>query len=215
MGEYIEVKTAKNFDLKLKLSKMWTGRFNGKARSTHRIILGKYEVKRPSGDRGVCVRADSHYTSRFRSVAERHRSEKFSNVLFKRRCSHWEERLRHVSVPFRRRARMFDVTERVRTGLNLLDTDNVNSNYVTPTARRECLLAMSAAWLSPELAEKLIELVRKCEQWYDISNKKFSDRVWKEKLWGQIGDELKKSGKFRCSFIAHIAVTIILLSPKF
>ena len=105
---------------------------------------------------------------------------------------------------------MFDVTERVRTGLNLLYSDNVNSNYVTPTARRECLLAMSAAWLSPELAEKLIELVRKCEQWYDISNKKFSDRVWKEKLWGQIGDELKKSGKFRCSFIAHIEVTIIL-----
>jgi len=26
---------------------------------------------------------------------------------------------------------------------------------------------------------------------------------------------LKKSGKFQCSFIAHIEVAIILLSPKF
>jgi hypothetical protein len=41
--------------------------------------------------------------------------------------------------------------------------------------------------------EKLIELVRKCEGLYDISNKKYSDSVWKEKLWEQIGEELKKS----------------------
>jgi hypothetical protein len=39
--------------------------------------------------------------------------------------------------------------------------------------------------------------------------------VWKEKLWEQIGEELKKSDKFQCSFIAHIEVTISLLSPKF
>ena len=31
---------------------------------------------------------------------------------------------------------MFDVTERVRTGLHLLESDNVNSNYVTSTTRR-------------------------------------------------------------------------------
>jgi hypothetical protein len=37
--------------------------------------------------------------------------------------------------------------------------------------------------------EKLTELVRKCEELYDISNKKYSDGVWKEKLWGQIGGE--------------------------
>jgi len=43
--------------------------------------------------------------------------------------------------------------------------------------------------------EKLIELVRKCEELYDMSNKKYSDSVWKEELWGQIGEELKKSGK--------------------
>jgi hypothetical protein len=46
--------------------------------------------------------------------------------------------------------------------------------------------------------EKLIELVRKCEELYDVANKKYSDSVWKEKLWGQIGAELKKSGRFQC-----------------
>ena len=44
--------------------------------------------------------------------------------------------------------------------------------------------------------EKLIELVRKCEELYDMSNKKYSDSVWKVKLWGQIGEKLKKSGNF-------------------
>jgi len=58
-------------------------------------------------------------------------------------------------------------------------------------------------------------LLRKCEELYDISNKKYSDSVWKAKLWEQIGEELKKSGKFQCSFIARIEVTFILLSPKF
>jgi hypothetical protein len=48
------------------------------------------------------------------------------------------------------------------------------------------------------MGEKLIELVRKCGELYDMSNKKYSDSVWKEKLWGQIGEELKKSGKFQC-----------------
>jgi hypothetical protein len=50
--------------------------------------------------------------------------------------------------------------------------------------------------------EKLIELVRKCEELYDTSNKKYSDSVWKEKLWGQISEELKKSGKFQCFYCA-------------
>jgi hypothetical protein len=47
--------------------------------------------------------------------------------------------------------------------------------------------------------EKLIELVRKCDELYDMTNKKYSDSVWKEKLWGQISEELKKKlGKFQC-----------------
>ena len=41
-----------------------------------------------------------------------------------------------------------------------------------------------------------MELVCQCEELYDMSNKKCSDSVWKEKLWGQIGDELKKQVSF-------------------
>jgi hypothetical protein len=48
------------------------------------------------------------------------------------------------------------------------------------------------------MGEKFIELVRKCEELYNMSDKKYSDRVRKEKLWGQIGEELKKSGMFQC-----------------
>jgi len=48
-----------------------------------------------------------------------------------------------------------------------------------------------------------MELVCQCEELYDMSNKKCSDSVWKGKLWGQIGEELKKSGKFKC-FLSRI-----------
>jgi hypothetical protein len=44
---------------------------------------------------------------------------------------------------------------------------------------------------SSEMDEKLTELVRKCEELYDMSNKKYSESVWKENLWGQIGEELE------------------------
>jgi len=76
---------------------------------------------------------------------------------------------------------MFDVTERVRPGLYLLDSDNVNS-LTSPALHFECLLATSAACLSAEVGGKFIELVRKCEELYDMSNKKYSERVWKETL---------------------------------
>ena len=75
----------------------------------------------------------------------------FSKILpcvIKRRCSHWLERLRHVSVPFcrRPRARMFDVMERVLTGLYLLDSEIVNS-LTSPPLRTERLLATCVACL--------------------------------------------------------------------
>jgi hypothetical protein len=57
---------------------------------------------------------------------------------------------------------------------------------------------------------KLIQMVRKCEELYGMSNTKYSNSVWREKLWGQVGEELEKSGKFQCFFIAHFKVT----SPK-
>ena len=44
--------------------------------------------------------------------------------------------------------------------------------------------------------EKLADLMRKCEEMYDTSNEKYSDSVWKEKLWGQIGEELKSQVSF-------------------
>jgi hypothetical protein len=54
--------------------------------------------------------------------------------------------------------------------------------------------------------------VRKFEELYDMSDKQYNDSVWKEKLWGQIGEELKK---IRQGPAAHIEVIIILLSQKF
>jgi len=76
---------------------------------------------------------------------------------------------------------MFDVTEGVRTGLYLPDSENVN-NLTSPPPHFECLLATSAACLSSKTDEKLTESVRKCEELYDMSNNKYSDRAWKEKL---------------------------------
>jgi hypothetical protein len=46
---------------------------------------------------------------------------------------------------------------------------------------------------SSEMDEKLTELVRKCEELYDMSNKKNGDSVWKENLWEQISEDMKKS----------------------
>jgi hypothetical protein len=58
---------------------------------------------------------------------------------------------------------MFDVTERVRTGLNLLDSDNVNSP-TSPPLHFECCLQRVLPVFSSEIDEKLIELVCKCEE---------------------------------------------------
>jgi len=41
------------------------------------------------------------------------------------------------------------------------------------------------------MKEKLMKLARKCEELYDMSNKKYSDSDWKGKLWGKIGEELE------------------------
>ena len=142
------------------------------------------------------MRADSHYMSRFHSVA-RYRSVKFFSCVIKRRCSHWQERLHHISVPFRRCcwARMFDVTEWVRPCLYLPDSDNVNSLTSPPL---HCCLFMSS-----EVEEKLMELVRECEELYDMSNKKYSECL-ERNLWGQIGEGMKKSGNFQCFSLLRI-----------
>jgi len=59
--------------------------------------------------------------------------------------------------------------------------------------------------------EKLIELARMCEELYGMSNKKYSDGVWEEKLWGQTGEERKKIPHVPMFFVAHFEATIILL----
>jgi hypothetical protein len=53
---------------------------------------------------------------------------------------------------------------------------------------------------SSEMDERLTELLSKCEELCDMSNKKYNDSVWKEKLWGQIGEVLKKSDNFQCFY---------------
>jgi len=78
---------------------------------------------------------------------------------------------------------MFDGTEGVRTSLYLLDSDNNVNSLTSPSLHFECLLATSAACLSSEMDEKLIELLRKCEELYDMSNNKYSDSVRKETFW--------------------------------
>ena len=62
-----------------------------------------------------------------------------------------------------------DVTERVRTGLYLLDSDNVNI-LTSSSPHFECLLATGAAcFCLQKWTKKLTELVRKCEELYDMS----------------------------------------------
>ena len=81
---------------------------------------------------------------------------------------------------------------------NIVNKSSISSTILQAFACNECCLLLSL-----KMDEKLIEVVRKCEELYDMSNKKYSNSVWKEKVRGQIGDELKKSGKFLV-FLLHI-----------
>jgi hypothetical protein len=87
-------------------------------------------------------------------------------------------------------------------------------SYVTSTtlwlfACNECCLSLSS-----EIVEKLIELVRKCEELYEMSN---SDSVWKEELWGQIGEESDKLRCFYCAFwsCCHSVTTELIIINKY
>ena len=71
-------------------------------------------------------------------------------------------------------------------------------------ACNECCL-----FLSSEVDEKLIEMVRICDMTCQIRS--IVTVSGKKKLWGQIGEELKKADEFQCIFIAHFEVTMILL----
>jgi len=80
---------------------------------------------------------------------------------------------------------MFDVTERVRASLYLLDSDNVNSLTSPPL---HCYL-----FLFPEVDEKLMELMCKCEELHDMSNKEYSDSVWELLTQYCAGDKIEKN----------------------
>ena len=67
---------------------------------------------------------------------------------------------------------MFDVTERVRTCLYLLDSDNVISLTSPPVHFRVFACNECCLFLSSEMDEKLMEMVRKYEELYDMSNRK-------------------------------------------
>jgi hypothetical protein len=56
--------------------------------------------------------------------------------------------------------------------------------------------------------EKLIELVGKCEEFMTCQIRSIVTVSGKKNLWGQIGEGLKKSGKFESFFIAHFEVTV-------
>jgi hypothetical protein len=61
--------------------------------------------------------------------------------------------------------------------------------------------------------EKLIELVCKCEELHDMSNKQYNDSL--ERI--NCGEKWVKSWRNQVSsnvFIAHFEVTLILLPPK-
>jgi hypothetical protein len=87
---------------------------------------------------------------------------------------------------------MFAVTEWARTRFHLLDSEKVNSLTPPPLHFERFLATSAACFFFSEMDAKLVELGRKCEELYEMSNKKYSDSVWKEKLWGQIDEELKK-----------------------
>ena len=84
-------------------------------------------------------------------------------------------------------------------------------NILTSPLTTLRVFACKGPFLSSEMDEKFLESVRKCKELHDMSNKKYIDNVWKEIFWGNIGEWLKKSGKFRYSFIAYFEFTIILL----
>jgi len=62
--------------------------------------------------------------------------------------------------------------------------------------------------------EKLIELVRKCDELYDISHKKYSDSAWEEKLWGQIGQVITYASFYHSEqhfSLLHLTSKLLLL----
>ena len=52
--------------------------------------------------------------------------------------------------------------------------------------------------------------MRECEELCDMSNKKYSDSVRKEKLWGQISEVLKQKNQVVSKFLLRILKLLAL-----
>jgi hypothetical protein len=77
---------------------------------------------------------------------------------------------------------MIDMTEQVQTCLCLLDCDSVNKSSISSTILQAFVCIECCPLLSLRMDEKLIELVCKYKELSDMSSKKYSDGVWKEKV---------------------------------
>ncbi|XP_042205387.1 uncharacterized protein LOC121854717 [Homarus americanus] len=94
----------------------------------------------------------------------------------------------------------------------------------TDTSRissREILAGLTAAWRQPDgletarvnedpyefssvfgiMDERLIEVVRGYEELFDMTNKKYSDNLHKDKIWKVIGEAINKPGEFEISLL--------------
>jgi hypothetical protein len=69
--------------------------------------------------------------------------------------------------------------------------------------------------LSSEIDLKLIDLVRNCEELYDISNKEYSDNVKERNIVVTYRWRVERKPQVPLYFIVYFEVAIILLSPKF
>ena len=54
---------------------------------------------------------------------------------------------------------------------------------------------LSFSLLAGTMDERLIELVRGYEELFDMTNRRYSDNCYKDKIWKVIGEELNRPGK--------------------
>lgn len=131
---------------------------------------------------------------------------KIFSCVIKQSSLHWQELLRHFAVPYR----LGTTTWRYVPNLSMPPRFLFRLlHYTSVFSWNTCRLFSSSKM------HETIELLRISEQVYDVSNK-YSDSVWKEKLWWQIGEKLKNSGKslmFYCPVwnCCHSVMTKVLI----
>lgn len=77
-----------------------------------------------------------------------------------------------------------------------MDDDTARYRQSLTNSRTEWRSASILNWiLFHVMDEQLIEHVREYEELFDMSNRRYSDNLYKEKIWNRIGEELNKPGK--------------------